>query len=159
MPITHDEIIEDLEGHIQKLGGERSGWCVGTAKDARAPFFRRHLAADVGDGLIYREAFTTTAADQVIDHLVNHAGLYLDRDSGPESGKIVFVYRPTVSGQECTGQERTSGHFRFEAVSPEAMTGTIDVTVTNGARTMTIKRVMHGKWLGADCGSLKNAGD
>jgi hypothetical protein len=61
--------------------------------------------------------------------------------------------------QECTGQERMSGHFRFEAVSPEAMTGTIDMTVTNGARTMTIKRVMHGKWLGADCGNLKKAGD
>jgi hypothetical protein len=33
---------------------------VGTAKDARGPFFRRHLVADLGDGLIYREAFTTS---------------------------------------------------------------------------------------------------
>ena len=114
MPIKHEEIIEDLEDHIRKSGGEHREWCVGTAKDARAPFFRRHLAADLGDGLIYREAFTTDAADQVIDHLVNHRGLRRangsERGSGvgttgaeaerrsalqdlPEPGKIVFVYR------------------------------------------------------------------
>jgi hypothetical protein len=61
--------------------------------------------------------------------------------------------------QECTGREKMSGHFRFEAVNPEVVNGMIDVTVTDGARTMTIKRVMHGKWLGTDCGSLKRAGD
>jgi hypothetical protein len=112
MPIKHEEIIEDLEVHIRKFGGERSEWCVGTAKDARAPFFRRHLAADLGDGLIYREAFTTDAAGQVIDHLVNHrglrhaaldaqgaqAGVPVSPDDRPvlESGKIVFIYRPTT---------------------------------------------------------------
>ena len=95
MPLKHGEIIEEIEAHIRKFGGERNDWCVGTAKDARAPFFRRHLAADLGDGLIYREAFTTTAADEVIDHLVNARGLHLDRDSVPEPGKIVFVYRRT----------------------------------------------------------------
>ena len=64
---------------------------------------RRHLAADLGDGLIYREGFTTSAADQVIDHLVNACGLKLapeaDRSSAlPDAigpGKIVFVYHPT----------------------------------------------------------------
>jgi hypothetical protein len=96
MPISHDEIIEEIERHIRKFGGEHSEWCVGTAKDARAPFFRRHLAADLGDGLIYREAFTTSAAEQVLDHLVNACGLHLDRDSVPEPGKIIFVYHPTA---------------------------------------------------------------
>jgi len=94
MPINHDEIIEEVEGHIRKFGGEFGEWCVGTAKDSRGPFFRRHLAADLGDGLIYREAFTTSAADQVIDHLVNACGLRPDHDSVPAPGKIVFVYRP-----------------------------------------------------------------
>ena len=105
MPISHSEIIEEIERHIRKFGGEHSEWCVGTAKDARAPFFRRHLTADLGDGLIYREAFTTTAADQVIDHLANARGLKLapeaERGSALpdalEPGKIVFVYRSSVS--------------------------------------------------------------
>ena len=59
MPINHDEIIEDIECHIRKFGGERSEWYVGTAKEVRAPFFRCHLTADLGDGLICREAFNT----------------------------------------------------------------------------------------------------
>jgi hypothetical protein len=86
-------MIEEIERHIRKSGGANSDWCIGTAKDARGPFFRRHLAADLGDGLIYREAFTTSAADQVIDHLVNACGLRPDRDAVPAPGKIVFVYR------------------------------------------------------------------
>jgi hypothetical protein len=53
------------------------------------------LAADLGDGLAYREAFTTTAAQAVVEHLVNDCGLELDRAAAPEPGKIVFVYRET----------------------------------------------------------------
>ena len=36
---------------------------------------RRHFAEDLGDGLIYREAFTTPAADAVVEHLVEDCGL------------------------------------------------------------------------------------
>jgi hypothetical protein len=96
MAIAREEIIEDLELHIRKSGGELSDWCVGTAKDARAPFFERHLAAELGDGLSYREAYTTIAAAEVIEHLVNKGGLRLDREAVPEPGKIVFVYRRGV---------------------------------------------------------------
>jgi hypothetical protein len=67
---------------------------------------RRHLAADLGDGLIYREAFTTSAAEQVIDHLVNACGLRPDHGSVPAPGKIVFVYhqaRDTGLGIRDTG--------------------------------------------------------
>jgi hypothetical protein len=53
------------------------------------------LAANLGDGLAYREAFTTYAAEAVVDHLVNHRGLELGRDASSEPGKIVFVYRKT----------------------------------------------------------------
>jgi hypothetical protein len=38
MPINHDEIIEEIESHIRKCGGEHGEWCVGTAKDSRGPF-------------------------------------------------------------------------------------------------------------------------
>jgi hypothetical protein len=30
----------------------------------------------------------------VIDHMVNHDGLHQDRNSVPETGKIVFICRP-----------------------------------------------------------------
>ena len=89
MTINHDEIIEEIDRHIRKFGGERSAWCVGTAKDARGPFFRRHLTADLGDELIYREAFTTTAADEALDHLVNACGLRL----APEAERGSAAYQ------------------------------------------------------------------
>ena len=93
---------------------------MGTAKDSRGPFFRRHLAADLGDGLAYREAFTTNAAQAVVAHLVNDRGLepvpeaehrsaipYTEGSSAPpdavsEPGRLVFVYRkvrPALAGQ------------------------------------------------------------
>ena len=93
MPINHNEIIEEIEGQIRKSGGAWNEWNVGTAKDSRGPFFQRHREADLGDGLAYREAYTTSAADAVVEHLVTHRGLAIDRDAVPEPGKIVFVYR------------------------------------------------------------------
>jgi hypothetical protein len=116
MIFNHNEIIEEITAHIGKSGGNAGEWCVGTAKDARGPFFRRHLVADLHDGLLYREAFTTTAADQVIDQLVKNCSLQRafshqlsavsqgfsqapeaagQPDAAPEPGKLVFVYRPT----------------------------------------------------------------
>ena len=120
MPINHDEIIEEIEAHIRKFGGEFGEWCVGTAKDSRGPFFRRHLAADLGDGLTYREAFTTNAAQGVVDHLVNDRGLErvpaaateaerrsalrqpaepssTVQDAVSEPGRLVFVFRKTTT--------------------------------------------------------------
>ena len=93
MPINHQEIIEDIEGQIRRHGGKFDEWSVGTAKDSRGPFFQRHREADLGDGLAYREAYTTTAAEAVVEHLATHRGLAIDRDAVPEPGKIVFVYR------------------------------------------------------------------
>ena len=104
MPINHHEIIEDVEGHIGKHGGAWEEWCVGTAKDCRGTFFQRHREADLGDGLTYREAYTTDAAQAVVAHLVNDRGLKAERDAATEAegssalqepGKIVFVYRKT----------------------------------------------------------------
>ena len=93
MLINRADMIEEIERHIRKSGSAWGEWCVGTARDARAQFFSRHLAEDLGDGLSYREAFTTDVAQDVVDHLVNDRGLEFDRDAVPDPGRIVFVYR------------------------------------------------------------------
>lgn len=89
-------------------------------------------------------------------------GLNVDENKGGGSCQETLV-SSTASvmdmRQECPGRENMSGTSHFEAVGPEALTGTIDMTMTDGVRTTTVKRVMLGKWLGADCGNLKNAGD
>jgi len=103
MKINQSEIIEDMEAHIGKFGGDFSEWCVGTAKDAA--FFRQPLAATLGEGLIYHEAYTCYAADGVIERLVNGYGLRRDRASVP--GSFVFVYRHI----ETKPQEHPAAHI------------------------------------------------
>ena len=107
MPINHHEIIEDMEGHIRKCGGVWEDWYVGTAKDSRGTFFQLHREADLGDGLTYRVAYTTDAAQAVVAHLVNDRGLELDRDAVPEPGKIVFVYRRTPAATAAGSEHPT----------------------------------------------------
>jgi len=61
---------------------------------------------------------------------------------------------------QCTNpRHSTSGTFHFETSSPEAVSGTVNMTISEGARSMTMKRVIAGKWLGADCGNVKAAGE
>jgi hypothetical protein len=94
-----------------KCGGDFSEWCVGTARDREGAFFRQHAAADLGDGLTYREAYTSYAAAEVVERLVSfglrpgeapigdcpelQTSIGDRRYSVPAPGHIVFVYRPT----------------------------------------------------------------
>ncbi len=55
----------------------------------------------------------------------------------------------------CTGRHQMSGTVHFDAPSPQAMNGTIDMTVSEGGNVMKINRQISGKWLAADCGSVK----
>jgi hypothetical protein len=55
--------------------------------------------------------------------------------------------------EECTGgRGSVNGHFHAEAPDPVTVNVTVDLTINEGAHAMTMKRVMHGKWVGADCG-------
>jgi len=64
MFLSREELIEEIEYHIRKSGGRFGEWSIGTAKDCRGPFFQRHLVADLGDGLTYREAFRKVISHQ-----------------------------------------------------------------------------------------------
>jgi hypothetical protein len=126
MPINHNEIIEELEGQILKCGGVWEEWCVGTAKDSRGPFFQHHREADLGDGLTYREAYTTTAAQAVVAHLINDHRLEPDRDALPEPGRLVFIYRKSPPpprparerSRRLPSPRRVARHGRTEIVAP-----------------------------------------
>ena len=55
--------------------------------------------------------------------------------------------------EECTGgRTPVSGHFHAEAPDPVTVNVTVDLTISEGSQAMTMKRVMHGKWVGGDCG-------
>src|SRR5262249_50766038 len=60
---------------------------------------------------------------------------------------------------ECTGERKMSGTFRFQAQSREAIHGDMSMAMSGGGNTMNSKYTLDGKWLGADCGSVKPSGE
>jgi len=119
MPINRDEIIEEVEGHMRKFGSEFGEWCVGTAKDSRGPYFRRHLSADLGDGLAYREDFTTNAAQAVVAHLVNDRGLELVPEA--ERGSALHPVTWPSMALLAKAQPPTSSVVRWEEFVAERL--------------------------------------
>ncbi len=55
----------------------------------------------------------------------------------------------------CTGRHQMSGTVHFQASSPEAMNGTVDMTLADGGNSMKVNRQISGKWVSADCGNVK----
>jgi hypothetical protein len=60
--------------------------------------------------------------------------------------------------EECTGTSARTATIRFRASTPEEIDGKMEMTMTRGDRTMTSNGTIHGKWLAADCGSVKPGG-
>jgi hypothetical protein len=56
---------------------------------------------------------------------------------------------------ECTGEGKMSGDMRFEAVTPEAMKGTIKMAGARQGHAMTVSSTLTAKWLGSACGAVK----
>jgi hypothetical protein len=61
------------------------------------------------------------------------------------------------SHRECVtedGKQSTSVHF--QVVSADHVSGTVNALISHGSKIMTVNSTMEGKWLGADCGSVKD---
>lgn len=56
---------------------------------------------------------------------------------------------------ECTGAQRMTGKFHFEAADRETIAGDTNMVMTDGTNAMTMKYKINGKWLGGDCGNVK----
>jgi hypothetical protein len=64
----------------------------------------------------------------------------------------------SMSFTETCNQEGGTQVFKahFQAVSRENVTGTINLVMSHGGQTMTMDRDFQAKWLGADCGKVKD---
>lgn len=59
---------------------------------------------------------------------------------------------------ECSKPERkTVTDVHFEVKDGTQMSGKINVVVTSAGKTMTVNNTLQGKWLGASCGTVKDA--
>jgi hypothetical protein len=101
MRFNQSEIIEDILEHIRQGGGEFSDWCVGSAKELQCPSFAGHVNEGSNDGLLYREAYTTYAAEEVLERLVKGCGLRPEPAAAAQTGRIVFVYRTRERRKAC----------------------------------------------------------
>jgi hypothetical protein len=84
-------------------------------------------------------------------------GLDLDQGQRPDCKRTVVnsSSKQIDVRMECTGEQKMNGTFHFEATDRQSIRGNLNLVVSNGANTMTMKRTMQGKWLGSDCGSIK----
>lgn len=60
---------------------------------------------------------------------------------------------------ECTGEQKMSGTFRFQALSRETVRGEVTMAVSGGGNAMNSNHTLEGRWLGEDCGSVKPSGE
>jgi hypothetical protein len=58
--------------------------------------------------------------------------------------------------ESCTGQRTMNAQIRLQAVNPETVAGQINMSIGDANNTMTIKQTINGRWLGADCGGVKD---
>ena len=71
---------------------------------------------------------------------------------GTNTSTVLEVQMACDMGQ---GQGKMSGLMHFEAPTSESMAGSFKGTSSMGAQTMNVTGTYAGKWLGADCGSVK----
>jgi len=60
-----------------------------------------------------------------------------------------------VADVTCTGQQQMKGHIAIEAQSATAFTGSMNMAASGQGRTMDVSMKMAGKFLSADCGTVK----
>ena len=95
MRFSESEIVEDMLEHIRQAGGEFREWRVGTATTAvvsgqLSVVSKQAADGPIGDGqaetgLLCREAYTTFAAEEVVERL---AGFGLQRERATTSNPV-----------------------------------------------------------------------
>lgn len=100
MRFSESEIVEGVLEHIQLVGGEFHEWRVGTAQDNGIRGQVSGVRPQEAESLLQREAYTTFAAEEVVERLAQDFGLQLDRKTIPHGAsssrpsEVVCIYRP-----------------------------------------------------------------
>lgn len=58
----------------------------------------------------------------------------------------------------CTGKDPLDGTVRLNATDHTTISGDLDLRVGTTGSALTIRQVLHGKWLGAACGDVQPIG-
>jgi hypothetical protein len=85
-------------------------------------------------------------------------GLAFGAEDRPSCKQTVSKGSRTARELQMTCTERGGRqtiHVRYEAPTPDTMSGTVDIVMSDGGRQMSMKQVMRGRWIGPDCGDVK----
>jgi hypothetical protein len=84
-------------------------------------------------------------------------GPALGRESRPSCRRTMRTQSKTIWDMQevCTEEGRQETvRVHYEAPKPDTINATVDVTASKDGRQISMKQVMNGRWLSADCGSV-----
>lgn len=91
---SEQEIISDIEGHIQKGGGGYNAWYVGISEDAKDRLFNEH---NVEEWWIFRQASSSQVAREIESYFVNILGTDGGAGGGGENTDMVYAYKKAAN--------------------------------------------------------------
>jgi len=115
----------------------------------------------------FEAAMQASMANAAKPHLAKHCvtpekiarGLDVERHDN-QSCQKKFVSNSNNEmefSETCTEQSGTTTiDEHIQLSSGEQLTGTINVIRNSGGKTMTVNSTIHGQWLGASCGDIKD---
>ena len=92
MAKSKQEIIVEIDAHINNYGRSYSDWYVGITEDAKRRVFDEHGVVKRKDPYIWRTAVSSTAARDVEKHFLN-LGCDGSGGGGDEDADIVYAYK------------------------------------------------------------------
>lgn len=95
--IPKNQIIADIDAHIQKEGSKYRAWYCGITNDPKSRLFTEHNVPEKGAWWIHREAFSANDAREVESFFVNQNGTDGGPGGGDETSKYVYAYKKTAS--------------------------------------------------------------
>ncbi len=81
-----------IEGHIAKNRGSYAAWYVGISADPQKSLFSDHGVRHKGDAWIFRQAQTSSAAQNIEKYFLDH-GADGNLDAGDDDPKFVYAYK------------------------------------------------------------------
>jgi hypothetical protein len=97
----------------------------------------------------HQQCLTAAKLAQGFDFGERHASCQKTVETNTSSSMSVTANCTSPQGKEVVKAS-------FQASSRENVTGNINVAMSRGTQTMTMDRDFHAKWLGADCGNVKD---
>jgi hypothetical protein len=90
---TRDQIIADIESHINNNGADFGQWYVGIASSPRDRLFNDHNVRENGDAWIFREATSSAVAREVENYFINVKGTQGGAGGGDYGSRSVYAYK------------------------------------------------------------------